>query len=370
MDLGFTINDGNQPPNIEGSFFDSPALLQASAISTDEDRIGDRFNDAVLFFENQDSENQTVDLVFSEFVVSTGAAATVHTSVDSVLVGNGSLFTGFFPVDTGIVFAISGSINAAGILNLQEAVFSVGADNERIFFDEDGFSERLEPLPTGSNFDPLFGVTTFETSFFDNSDPFATGGVFVDQVTFTPESEVITDTGDAGLVGTSDIRDVEYNCLFIAPTDDFLCVYSPISNSIEVAQFGFVGPGSATGIFEFCSLDADASENCSADSITDQLLNNPDGFVSVTVANLPFTVAGVESTIALSKNQIGGSDLTTMRSLIQEVSINNPENKALIKALSQFDKVPVSNESVNLNNVEAERLRSALSSQIDYLMNR
>ena len=155
QNLGFVSNEGDNPPSIEGSFVHEPVILQASSRSGDEDRIGDVFNSVIIEFSNQDSQLQTADLTFSEFV--DDEPADLFRSIDSFITGNGSLFSAYFSVidanstdniPTSII-AISGEVTTVGIINLQEAFFDFdtgtgSAGNAipgRVFIDEDGFSE-------------------------------------------------------------------------------------------------------------------------------------------------------------------------------------------------------------------------------------
>ena len=129
QNLGFVSNEGDNPPSIEGSFVHEPVILQASSRSGDEDRIGDVFNSVIIGFSNQDSQLQTADLTFSEFV--NDEPSDLSRSINSFITGNGSLFSAYFTVidansteniPTSII-AISGELTTVGIINLQEAFF-------------------------------------------------------------------------------------------------------------------------------------------------------------------------------------------------------------------------------------------------------
>ena len=155
QELGFVSNEGDDPPVIEGSFLHEPVILQASNRSGDEDRIGDVFNSVIIEFSNQDMEQQTADLTFSEFF--DGGASDLSRSTDSFITGNGLLFTAYFAVvDVGAtdesptsIIALSGEMTTNGIISLQEAFFDfdtgTGVSGNtilgRVFIDQDGFSE-------------------------------------------------------------------------------------------------------------------------------------------------------------------------------------------------------------------------------------
>ena len=155
--LGFVSNDGDDPPVIEGSFIHEPVVLQASNISDDQGSIGDVFDSVIIEFSNQDMEQQTADLTFSEFLGD--EVGDVSRSIDSFVTGNGMLFTAYFAVidvastdesPTDII-ALSGEMTTNGIINLQEAFFDfdtgTGVSGNtilgRVFIDQDGFSEIL-----------------------------------------------------------------------------------------------------------------------------------------------------------------------------------------------------------------------------------
>ena len=154
-ELGFVSNDGDDPPVIEGSFLHAPVVLQASNISDDQGSIGDVFDSVIIEFSNQDMEQQTADLTFTEFFGD--EVGDVSRSINSFVTGNGLLFTAYFavidvastdesPTDT---IALSGEMTANGIINLQEAFFDfdtgTGVSGStilgRVFIDQDGFSE-------------------------------------------------------------------------------------------------------------------------------------------------------------------------------------------------------------------------------------
>ncbi len=150
-DLGFEINTGNTPPNIEGSFLMSPFELQASNIPSDQ--IGIVISDYLASFVNQNSNALTID-----FMGQGGSQTDVGNG--SFVAGNGNQFTvllkitsqiGSVPVDT--AFAISGVVSDDGIEDMQTAGLMLDDKGDpegvyiennqgRVFFDSDGFSPR------------------------------------------------------------------------------------------------------------------------------------------------------------------------------------------------------------------------------------
>jgi len=153
--LGLTVHLGDTPPNIEGTFLASPALLQSSSVGGDESLIGAQFADALMTFSNQNNESLTVDLLLDEVSIDSQSVGE-----GSFISGSGSNFTVYFVTETELnnAFAdttvtISGSMTLNGIENAQLALFML--DNRgnltgefienntgRLLIDGDGFSER------------------------------------------------------------------------------------------------------------------------------------------------------------------------------------------------------------------------------------
>ncbi len=120
QELGFLLNTGDTPPNINGTYFISPFVLEASTVPTDT--VGNIFVDQTLTFSNQNNEALTID-----FQIEGG---------DQITVGNGSFITGndnnfsvflisqsrtgeSVLVDTAV--SLTGQIDSLGIRNLRWA---------------------------------------------------------------------------------------------------------------------------------------------------------------------------------------------------------------------------------------------------------
>ena len=310
--LGFTINDGDQPPFIEGSFIYDPAILLASNRLDEGINVGDTVNSVLLTFANQNDTASSVDLVFTE-TADEGDLTALFRSVNSFVTGNGSLFTAYFSVvsadntdDTPTsTIALSGSMTDNGIINLQEAFFDFddGSGNPgdtipgRVFIDADGFSERsglVDPLPQPmGNLQALIGMVTFESVFFGGS-----GTVFTDVVTFGPESLMVDDSGDELLSAISDLGD-SHTCSFFPAAEQFLCTLQFSIGGLQISLFnGFTDAGIANGVFEFCVPGLVPDESCAPEDLTDRLLNDPDGGVTVTVTDTVVASAGNSSVLA------------------------------------------------------------------------
>lgn len=155
VSLGFNLNLGDVPPDIQGVFDISPFILQESTISKDSSLIGNQYNDYVLQFSNQDNDLLTIDLKGLQgsltdvgngsFIVgsdNTFAVYTKTTTTDS---------DGTYPRETAI--AISGTLTPNGIEDLQfyGAMLDDHGDPEdrlienntgRLFVDGDGLSSK------------------------------------------------------------------------------------------------------------------------------------------------------------------------------------------------------------------------------------
>ncbi|WCO00596.1 hypothetical protein [Psychroserpens ponticola] len=151
LDLGFIINTGDNPPNIEGVYFSSPFILEASTVPSDF--VGQSFADYTSEFSNQDNGSLTIDfngmggnqtdVGFGSFVSGDGNAFSVY------LKNTGTI--GTYSADTAI--AISGRMTEDGIEDFKLAALmlddngdpeSVYIENNtgRLIYDSDEFSPR------------------------------------------------------------------------------------------------------------------------------------------------------------------------------------------------------------------------------------
>ncbi|MEO0572729.1 MAG: hypothetical protein AAF039_13565 [Bacteroidota bacterium] len=159
-DLNFSINEGTNPPNLEGTFFISQVILTDTNVESDN--IGSRFFDQRYTFFDQNNSNNTIDF--------DGEQLNIDGSLESTLQGTGSFISGsdnsfsiFLVVldeniESGaqaeIAYSISGTITSEGIANFEVAIIMLDnmgnptgefIDNGlgRRFLDSDGFSELL-----------------------------------------------------------------------------------------------------------------------------------------------------------------------------------------------------------------------------------
>lgn len=162
-DQGFTIHEGTNPPNIEGSYQISPRVLEATNVPNDF-QIGTTFFRINIMFSDQNNNSLTVNFVGEELNQSGGVYNTQSVEnflENSYITGNGNSFTVFFKVtevnengnQAEILYAFSGDVTDDGISNIQNALFMLdnfGQDQAyltnntgRIFKDSDGLAEHL-----------------------------------------------------------------------------------------------------------------------------------------------------------------------------------------------------------------------------------
>jgi len=171
--LGLNVNEGDTPPNVEGTFFLSPWVLQASTVPDDQGLIGFEIGAADITISNQNNATLTATLKIDEYLEE--ERGTTEGS-GSFISGSGSLFTIYFKTvtdygngelaDTSIT--ISGSVTELGIENIQLAAFVIDGrgndfipnDSGRVLIDGDGLSERRDPLPPEFNFANVVGNTS------------------------------------------------------------------------------------------------------------------------------------------------------------------------------------------------------------------
>ena len=154
-ELGIEINGGNNPPNIEGTYFLSPLILVRSNFA-DGHSPGHKYDDMEITLSKQDNAKQTIVMDYKQSVQ-------IGSGLGSFITGNGNKFTVYTPISGTFhgrpfksVDIYSGEITSTGIKNLnhvlimtQAASYSLLGPNTirngqgRLFYDSDGFSERI-----------------------------------------------------------------------------------------------------------------------------------------------------------------------------------------------------------------------------------
>jgi hypothetical protein len=150
-DLGFIINTGNNPPQLDGDYFISPMELEASTVTGDV--IGTIFENYSASFSNQDNTELTIDfsgVSTSETDEGSGSFISGDNNKFSIFLKLTSL-SGTIPTQTAM--AITGEVVENGLKNIRVAVLmlddkgdpeNVYIENNtgRLFFDSDGLSPK------------------------------------------------------------------------------------------------------------------------------------------------------------------------------------------------------------------------------------
>lgn len=151
--LDFNTNLGSTPPNIEGSFLISPAVLSESTVDADSALLGSPLPNYKLIFSNQDNNNLLIDYKgYQDEEVDDGGG--------SFVTGNNGAFAVYAKTITQIqsstaqtAIAISGVLAPDGIKNIQffgamlndngdpQNIF-IGNNTGRVLIDDDGLSVR------------------------------------------------------------------------------------------------------------------------------------------------------------------------------------------------------------------------------------
>ncbi|MDO5969207.1 hypothetical protein Q4Q35_05245 [Flavivirga aquimarina] len=122
-DLGFDINTGNAPPNLEGTFLFSPLILEASTVSGDIP--GHLFSDYLATFSNQNNETLTIDYIgnhvnFSQKDEGNGAFISGSNNEFSMFLKTSSQIND--SVLASATIAISGKVTEDGLEDMQMAI--------------------------------------------------------------------------------------------------------------------------------------------------------------------------------------------------------------------------------------------------------
>lgn len=154
LELGFIINPGNTPPDLEGAFLFSPLRLESSTVPTDSPN--DLFRDYLALFKNQNNTNLTIDyqgnhIGFSQQDEGDGAFISGENNTFSMFLKTTSQINNSVLTETTI--AISGTVVENGLENVQMALMMLdnkgNPDNVyipnntgRLLYDTDKFSPK------------------------------------------------------------------------------------------------------------------------------------------------------------------------------------------------------------------------------------
>lgn len=165
-DIGFNINSGDDPPNIEGTYH-AEHILIATTVPDDPNSPGDTFLDVITKFSNQNSSNifierfemETNTIAAGGVALITGRSTAGETSKFSVFArlnlvdGNDHEFTSLTAISGDIELDSSG--NPARILNYQSVGFMlenngnpydnlIPNNSGRLFGDEDNSADSTK----------------------------------------------------------------------------------------------------------------------------------------------------------------------------------------------------------------------------------
>ncbi|SFA59551.1 hypothetical protein SAMN04488511_12260 [Pedobacter suwonensis] len=153
--LGFTINKGTTPPNIDGAYLFKPFTIKSSNIPNDPYQPGYVLNDGVIKLYEQSTTDFSIKMLGKNFI---GAA---DTSVVTAISGGGNKFTVYGKVKayrnggySFYAFLMSGEKDGnnikngiAGIINIDDSHAGFGTIAEgqgRVAFDGDYTSEPTD----------------------------------------------------------------------------------------------------------------------------------------------------------------------------------------------------------------------------------
>lgn len=164
-DLGMVINEGKQPPSIEGTYLVSPMIMKSSNVSNEPYEIGHKFVDYELDFYEQDNVNLTIKLDTKGIGSSN--------NIISETIGEGSFISGYnetfsvFTIEDGYLLkstydtayfktlaVTSGRITADGIKDYHEAIWMlddyedpyrtlIPINSGRVFIDSDSLATNV-----------------------------------------------------------------------------------------------------------------------------------------------------------------------------------------------------------------------------------
>jgi len=155
--LGITINTGDNPPIISGTYLASPFILKGTNVPGDYS-IGTAFSDYSATFSNQNNDNLSITFSYA------GSSET-GTGIGSYISGNGNSFTVFAKTNSTyngsaaeLIQVISGTITTNGISNFYYANFMlnnngdntnwIGNGTGRVLYDSDGLSPKTSNMKT------------------------------------------------------------------------------------------------------------------------------------------------------------------------------------------------------------------------------
>ena len=164
-DLGMAINEGKEPPMLEGTYLASPYVMVSSNVPNESYDIGERFVDYKHYLKNQNNETLTIEMDREGINYYSGALISKSTGNGAFISGYNDDFTAFIILegerylsegDTSYsltLHVISGTIAQEGIQEFQSALLMlddygdefdhyIPVNTGRVFHDEDSIAYR------------------------------------------------------------------------------------------------------------------------------------------------------------------------------------------------------------------------------------
>ncbi len=164
-DLGMVINEGKQPPVLEGEYMVSPLVMLSSSVPNEGYDIGDRFVDYKYYLKNQDNDKLTLEIDTEGINYNSGAITSKSTGNGAFISGYGNDFTAFVILEgesyrsdgdtsySRTLEVVSGTITQEGIMNFQMALMMlddygdefdhyIPVNSGRVFEDGDSIAYR------------------------------------------------------------------------------------------------------------------------------------------------------------------------------------------------------------------------------------
>ena len=161
-DLGMVINEGKQPPSIEGTYFVSPMIMKSSNVPNEGYEIGHRFINYKYHFYNQNNDELTIEMdatgindynrIISESKGQGAFIAGYNDSFTAFLIEEGYSVKNTFDTSYFSMLTVSsGQISASGIKDYHQAIWMlddfgdphgnlIPVNSGRVFFDSDSLA--------------------------------------------------------------------------------------------------------------------------------------------------------------------------------------------------------------------------------------
>jgi hypothetical protein len=164
-DLGMVINEGKQPPSIEGTYLVSPMIMKSSNVPNESYEIGHQFINYKYHFYNQNNDELTIEMdatgindynrIISESKGQGAFIAGYNDSFTAFLIEEGYSVKNTFDTSYFSMLTVSsGQISASGIKDYHQAIWMlddfgdphgnlIPVNSGRVFFDSDSLADYI-----------------------------------------------------------------------------------------------------------------------------------------------------------------------------------------------------------------------------------